>query len=296
MIRTMVLGIAGSAPTKERHLPCIVIVREGDMLMFDCGEGTQFQMLKYDLNAVRIKAIFLSHAHGDHTIGIAGLVRTMALNSRKAPLYIFVPEGYERIVNSLIVFDRALITYPIIIKGVKQGVVYRGKGYQVSAFRLNHTIPTYGYVFKEDDRLRFIADKAKKAGIRGTMFSELQEKGSITVKGRRIRIEQLTTKQLGKKIAYAADSRPTSATVTAAAGADLLIHEASYSGSERDLAVKRKHSTSEEAAEIAKKARVKRLLITHISARHKDASELLKEAKKIFPKTEIAREGEAIDL
>jgi ribonuclease Z len=296
MIRTIVLGTAGSAPTKERHLPSIVIIREGDMLMFDCGEGTQFQMLRYDLNAVKIRAIFLSHAHGDHTIGIAGLVRTMALNSRKAPLYIFVPEGYERIINSLIVFDKALITYPILIKAVKQGVVYRGKGYQVSAFRLNHTIPTYGYVFKEDDRLRFIADKAKKAGIRGTMFSELQRKGSIRVGGRTVRIAQLTNRQTGKKIAYAADTRPTASTVTAAKGADLLIHEASYGGAEGKLATKRKHSTTVEAAEIAKRAKVARLILTHISARHRDTSELLAAAKKVFPKTEIAKEGEIIDL
>src|SRR5271157_4157386 len=112
MIKTIVLGIAGSAPTKERHLPCIVIVREGDMLMFDCGEGTQFQLLNHGLNAVRIKAIFLSHAHGDHTIGIAGLVRTMALNSRREPLHIFVPSGYEGTIRNLIVFDKALISYP----------------------------------------------------------------------------------------------------------------------------------------------------------------------------------------
>jgi ribonuclease Z len=296
MIRAIVLGIAGSAPTKERHLPCIVLVREGDMLMFDCGEGTQFQLLNFGLNAVRIKAIFLSHAHGDHTIGIAGLVRTMALNSRKEPLHIFVPEGYEKIVNSLIVFDKALITYPIIIKGVKQGVVYRGKGYQVSAFRLNHTIPTYGYVFKEDDRLKFITEKAKKAGLKGAMFSELLKKGSMTVKGRRISVGQLTNRQAGKKVVYAADSRPTSTTVTASAGADLLIHEASYSRAEKELAVKRRHSTAEEAAEIAKKAKVKRLLLTHISARHRDTTEFIREAKRIFPKAEIAKEGEAIEL
>ena len=177
MIRTIVLGIAGSAPTRERHLPSIVIIREGDMLMFDCGEGTQFQLLNYGLNAVKIRAIFLSHAHGDHTIGLAGLVRTMALNSRKAPLYIFVPEGYERIVNSLIVFDRALITYPIIIKGVKQGVVYKGKGYQVSAFRLNHTIPTYGYVFKEDDRLRFNNRQGEEGGHKGPDVLGAAEEG-----------------------------------------------------------------------------------------------------------------------
>jgi ribonuclease Z len=296
MIRTIMLGTAGSAPTKERHLPCFVIVDEGDMLMFDCGEGTQFQMLAYGLNAIKIRAIFISHAHGDHTIGIAGLVRTMALNSRKEPLYIFVPEGYEKIINSLVVFDRAMISYPIIIKGVKQGVVYRGKDYQVSAFRLNHTIPTYGYVFKEDDKVRFIPEKAKKAGLRGTMFSELLKKGSIKVNSKTFKVEQLTKRQPGRMIAYAADSRPAGATVAAVSGADILIHEASYSVAEKALAVERKHSTAGEAAEIAKRAKVGRLVLTHISARHRDAEALLKEARKVFKNTIVAKDGEELLL
>ncbi len=296
MIKTVILGTSGSAPTKERHLPSVVMVREGDMLMFDCGEGTQFQMLKYGLNAVRIKAIFISHAHGDHIIGIAGLVRTMALNSRKAPLYIFVPEGYEKTVNALLVFDKAVIPYRVVVKGVRSGVVCRGKGYSVTAFRLNHTIPTYGYALKEDDRLRFNKDLAKRFGIKGRMFKELQEKGKINIGGRTVRIGQLTRKQTGVKVVYATDTRPTKATEIAAKGADLLIHEAAYSEAEKKLAVQRKHSTSSEAAELAKKAEVKRLVLTHVSARHRDASALLIPAKRIFRNTSVANDGDTITV
>lgn len=296
MIRTIILGTSGSAPTKERHLPCVVMVREGDMLMFDCGEGTQFQMLKYGLNAVRIKAIFLSHAHGDHAIGIAGLVRTMALNSRKAQLEIFVPEGYEKTVRTLIRFDRAVIDYPIEIRGIRAGTIYKGKGYSVSAFRLNHTIPTYGYVVKEDDRLRFDKERAKKLGIRGVMFSELQKKGSIRIGGRTVRIEQVARKQIGRKIVYATDTRPTREAALAAKGADLLIHEAAYANAEGRLAVERKHATSEEAARLARKAGAKRLVLTHISARHRDTSQLLSQARKIFRNTSVANDGDEITV
>lgn len=291
MIKIVVLGTAGSAPTKMRHLSCIALTYNGETLLFDCGEGTQFQMLKYGINAVRVKAIFLSHAHGDHIIGIAGLVRTMALNSRREPLLIFVPEGYEKVVKSLIVFDRALISYPITIKGIRSGVVYSGKNYTVSSFRLNHTIPTYGYVFKENDRRRFLKDVAERRGVRGRMFATLQKRGSIRVGNRTIRMSELSRKQIGKKVVYAVDTRPTNATILAARHADLLIHEAAYIGAERKLARERKHATAIEAADLARKAGVKQLVLTHISARHKDSTVLSKEAKRVFRNAVVAEDG-----
>jgi ribonuclease Z len=291
MIKVVILGTAGSAPTRTRHLSSVALIYDGDILMLDCGEGTQFQMLSYGINAVKVKAIFLSHTHGDHIIGIAGLVRTMALNSRKDPLLIFVPEGYEKVVKNLIVFDRAIISYPIIIKGVRSGIVYKGKSYCISAFRLKHTIPTYGYVFKENDKLRFVKSIAERSGVRGRMFSVLQKKGVIKVGNRTLRIGQLTRRQIGKKIVYAIDTRPTKETVLAARNADLLIHEAAFSRAEEKLARERKHSTAAEAAELAKRAHVKMLVLTHISARHKNALVLLKDARKIFRNAVVANDG-----
>jgi ribonuclease Z len=291
MIKTILLGTAGSAPTNARKMPSMVVIYEGDILMFDCGEGTQFKMIEYGLNAVRIKAIFLSHAHGDHTIGIAGLVRTMALNSRKEPLTIFVPKGYEKIVESLISFDKAIISYPIIIKGINSGEVYSTKNYEISAFRLNHTIPTYGYVFKEKDTIKFKEALAHKLGLKGTMFSEIKRKGFIKIGKKRVTLSQVSWKQEGKKIVYATDTRPTNTTIEAAKNADILVHEASYNDSEIDIAKKRKHSCAGEAALIAKKAHVKRLVLTHISARHRNDEELLRNAKAVFKETVVAKDG-----
>ena len=296
MIKTIILGTAGSAPTKTRRMPSVAIIYEGDVLLFDCGEGTQFQMLEHDINPVRVKAIFVSHAHGDHTIGIAGLVRTMGMNNRKEPLWIFVPAGDERVIQSLIVFDRALINYKIIIKGIRSGIVYSGKDYEVSAFKLVHTIPTYGYVFKEKDKMKFKKDLAHRLGIRGEMFSTLQKRGRIRIGNKTIALRQVTWKQEGKKIVYATDTRPTATTLLAAKNADLLIHESSYKTSEAKLAKKRKHSAAGEVALLAKRAHVKRLVLTHISARHRTDTELLRDARKVFKDAVVAKDGYTVVL
>ncbi len=294
MIKVTVLGTSGSTPTKNRGMPSVALTYEGAVYLFDCGEGTQMKLMHYGINISKIRAIFISHAHGDHIIGVAGLIRTMALNARREPLYIFVPKGYERGIASLVTFDKAMIGYPVVIKGISGGQVYKGKGFSVSAFRLNHSIPTYGYVFKEDDKLRFVKSKAEKLGVKGTMFSELKKKRSIIANGRRITLGSVTYPEQGKKVVYATDTRPCASTVKAAKNADLLIHEAAFAGSERSLAVERKHSTSDEAALVAKKAKVKALVTMHISARYRSSDKLLAGAKKIFPNTVVASDGYTI--
>ncbi len=167
-------------------------------------------------------------------------------------------------------------------------------GYSVSAFPLRHSVTCYGYVFKEDDKRRFDEQKAKKLGIKGEMHSILQTKGKIKIGKKTVKLSDVTRAQYGKRIVYAADTRPTKDTIKAAKGADLLIHESSYADSERQLATERMHSTSLEVAQIAKKAGVKRLLLTHISARYADAKKLEEEAVKVFKNTEVASDGDVI--
>lgn len=296
MIEVTILGTSGSSPAKGRQMPAVSVWREGEVFLFDCGEGTQMQMLKYGINSYKVKAIFLSHAHGDHIIGIAGLVRTLALNNRKEPLSIFVPKGQEKIIQNLVDFDKVLITYKISVIGVAPGVVYKGKGFSVQAFRLDHTIAAYGYVFREDDRRNFMKDKCKKLGIRGTMFSELEKHGRIKIKGKTITLKSVTTLKEGKKIVYAVDTRPTPSTITASRNADLLIHESSYTDDYRELAVERKHSTAAEAAKIAKKAGAKLLVLIHISTRFKTTAPLINEARQIFKNTVVAKDGEKFSI
>ncbi|MGC8710643.1 MAG: ribonuclease Z [Candidatus Micrarchaeia archaeon] len=296
MIKIIVLGTSGSTPTKTRGMPSVALVREGDVYLFDCGEGTQMRMMQYDVNISRIKAIFITHAHGDHIIGIAGLVRTLALNNRVEPLLIFVPKGYEKVLMSLITFDKAMIRYNIDIRGIGSGIIMKGKGFLVKAFRLKHSIPSYGYVFKEDDKRRFIKEKCGKLGIKNEMYSLLEKTGSIKVKGKSVRIEDVTWLQHGKKIVYATDTRPCANTVKASLGADVLIHEATFAENEKKHALLRKHSTAKEAAGVAKKADAKMLVLMHISARYRSPKQLQEEAEAVFKNTVVAKDGYAIAL
>lgn len=291
MIDITVLGTAGSLPTKERSLPSLALSYDGNLFLFDCGEGTQMQMMRYGVNPAKLRAVFLSHIHGDHVIGMAGLVRTLALSNRRDELKIFVPKGFENAVRNLIVFDRPIIGYPISIIGIRAGTIYKGRGFAVSAFRLNHNVATYGFVFKEDDRIRFIRDKCDRLGIKGTMFAELEKRGYVYIKGKRITTNGLTLPRPGKKVVYAADTRPTKGTIAAARNADVLIHESSFTTQYRNLAVARKHSTASEAAGIAKSAKAKMLVLTHFSARYKNLDAIRKEAKQTFSNTIAATDG-----
>lgn len=293
-IKITMLGTSGSSPTVSRSMPGVALVYDGTVLLFDCGEGTQMQMLKYGVNSSRISAIFISHAHGDHLIGLAGLVRTLAMNRRGQQLDIFIPKGYEKVINSIISFDKVLMTYPINVHGIRSGAVYRGRGFSVRAFPLNHTIPACGYAFGEDDRRRFMVKKCERLGIRGEMFSELQEQGWIRTGRKRITLKEVTTLSKGRKVVYASDTRPSNATVSAARGADLLIHESSYAESEAALAKERKHSTSSEAARVAKYAKARRLVLTHISARYSRPDAVEKDAKKVFRNSAVANDGDII--
>lgn len=296
MIKVTLLGTSGSTPTKSRGMPSVAITYNGRVYLFDCGEGTQMKMLEYGVNISKVETVFLSHVHGDHVIGIAGLVRTLALNNRSRPLVIHVPKGQEGAIKSLIVFDKAIIKYPIIVKGIGAGTFYRGDGFTVSAFRLNHQIATFGYIFKEEDRHRFMKERCKALGIRGMMFAQLEKKGKIKIGKKTIKIKEITTLQKGKKILYVTDTRPMTGTVGAARDADILIHEAAYTEKEKGLAKERKHSTAYEAAHIAKLAKVKLLIITHLSARHRDPDALYTEARKVFKNTIIGNDGYTTEI
>ncbi|MCL5440852.1 MAG: ribonuclease Z [Candidatus Marsarchaeota archaeon] len=290
------LGTSGSTPTRERSLPSVAIEREGSIFLFDCGEGTQMRLIQDSVNMSKIDAVFITHIHGDHVIGIAGLMRTLALNKRTRPLRIYIPEGYEKGVKELIGFDRAVMGYEIIINGIKGGEVFSGEGFSVSAFRLKHSVKCYGYALREEDRIRFVKERCKKLGMKGKMFAEILKKGHIKINGKDIKVGEITYTEKGRKIVYASDTRPAATTVAAAIGADILIHEATYGSELKDLAVERQHSTAEEAAGIALKAGVKRLVMVHISARYKSPAKLEGEARKIFPKSEMAKDGMAITI
>lgn len=290
------LGTSGSTPTKDRGLSSLALEYGKDLLLFDCGEGTQMQMMKFGLNISKIRAIFLTHIHGDHVIGLAGLVRTLSLNGRSEDLEIFIPRSDVKNIKSLLKFDRARLSFNVTVKPTKNGEIFKADDYTIDGFKLKHSVETFGYVFTEYDKIHFIKEKCNRLGIKGTMFAQLEEKGAIKVNGKKIKIQDVTTEEEGKIIVYATDSRPIKNTINVSREADILIHEATYADELEDYAEERGHSTSMEAAEIAKKAKAKMLILTHISARYRDTTELLNQAKRIFPNTVIANDGFSLKL
>ena len=296
MIKLTILGTSGSAPTKERNLSGMALQFDGNLFLFDCGEGTQRQMFKYGLNISKLKAVFITHMHGDHVIGIAGLARTLSLYKRTAPLTIFVPHGFEENAKMLIKFDNATFTYEIIVKGVKGGKILSGDGFEIRAFALRHSVMDYGYIFKESDKWHFMKQKCKELGVKGDMFKKLEKMKQIALGKKTVRFKDVTTFELGKKIVYATDTRPAKSTIKAAEGADVLLHESTYDDAMAKLAKERMHSTSGEAAKVAKDAKVKKLILFHFSTRYKNTEELLKDAKSVFPESYLANDGMQIDI
>jgi ribonuclease Z len=291
-MEVFIIGSSCAIPTAERNLPAVAIRHEGKIYLFDCGEGTQREMLKDGLNIAKIDAIFISHMHADHFIGVGGLIRTLALTQSNGGIKIFTPQ--PNTLKNFISFAQA--NFNIEIKKVESGLVFEEKDFEIHAFKLNHVIPTYGFIFKEKDKIKFDKQKVKKLKIKGEMFKELLEKKRINVGGKEIKLSEVSYVKKGRKIAYVADTAFSKEIVKFVKDADLLIHEATYSKNEEELAKERKHSTAEQAAKIAKMAKAKKLVLFHISNRYKQPEILEKEARKIFKNTILAYDGLKIEV
>lgn len=282
------LGTAASVPTIERSLPSVA-VKGKELYLFDCGEGTQRQMMKYRVGFGSVKGIFISHLHLDHFLGAFGLIETIRLSSVFAnKLSIFAPPKFKEIMLNKWGF--------LDVNEIKPGVLLKDCEAEISAFRVKHVYNCFGFVYKEYDKLKFYKEKAHKLGLKGIMFREIQEKGQININGKKIKLDEIVWKKPGKKIVYAGDCIPSENTVKAAKNADVLIHDGTFTDEFEQEALERGHSTAKQAAEIAKEAEVKQLILTHISGRYKDTNQLLKEARKVFPNTIVAEDGLKIEV
>jgi len=269
-------------------------------LLFDCGEGTQRQMM-IAKTGFKIDSVFITHLHTDHFIGIFGLIETMSLNERTEKLRVFVPRENVDFMKTLFrMFGYHNLNYPIEVYGLKDGDEVDFGKFKVTAFKTDHIVPSLGYALIERDRPgKFDRAKAEALGIPpGPLYSKLVRGEAIEINGRIITPDMVVgPKRRGRKIVYTGDTRPTERTVEVARDADLLIHDASFTSDLQDWAIQTKHSTAKEAAEIAKKANVRQLVLTHISARYsKDATPLLKEAKEIFENVVVAEDFMSIEV
>ncbi|MBS7611770.1 ribonuclease Z [Candidatus Bathyarchaeota archaeon] len=293
-VRVVFLGTSGSIPTTRRGMPSLVVQREGELLMFDCGEGTQRQMIKAGLGFGRPMKIFISHMHSDHILGLPGLLQTMSMMDRVKPLQIYGPQTLKDFLERVIEIVVGELNYPLEVYSVLEGEVCRGLDYSVQAVETDHTVQNFSYSIVEDPRPgRFYREKALSLGIpEGPLWKKLQRGQSITLDdGRVIAPESvLGPPRRGLKIVYSGDTRPSMKLVKLAANADLLIHEATFDGEFKDKARVEGHSTVVDAAEIAKLANVSKLVVTHISARYSETTLLLEQARKIFDNTVIAED------
>jgi ribonuclease Z len=286
MLRITFLGTSGSIPTLERGMPSIAVKYEKELMLWDCGEGTQRQLMKYKVGYGSINAIFISHPHLDHYLGMYGLLETLRLSSPSPrPVSIFLPRAVD-------VRDYGFAD----VKKLRSGKLYSPPGFTVSAFPVKHCRSSYGFVFQEDDKVKFHEKKAHSLGLKGDLFRKIQEKGKVKTSKGVIRLGDVSWVKKGRKIVYTGDTLPHSNIIEKAQGADLLIHEATFDPLLKDEAEERMHSTTVDAATAAKQAQVKRLVLTHISPRYSDVEALVRDARRIFYNTEVAYDGMAIDV
>ncbi len=281
------LGTSGAVPTVGRNTAGIFLAREGENLLFDCGEGTQRQMMRFG-TGFTVSQLFITHTHGDHVLGIPGLVQTWDFQDREKPLTIHVPQGRRRTIHTLVRSLGNDPDFPVRVNEVSPGdVAYRAEEYEVRAFDADHDTTAVGYALVEDDRKgRFDRERAEELGVPvGPKFSTLHEGEPVELEdGTVVEPEQVVgDPRPGRSVVYTGDSRPTVETVEVADEPDLLIHDGTFADDRADRAGKTAHSTARGAARIANEAGAKRLALVGISSRYAgDVSDHLTEARSVF--------------
>jgi len=290
------LGTSQAIPTATRNHTAILLRYKNENILIDCGEGTQRQFRKAKINPCKLTRILITHWHGDHVLGLPGLFQTLVLNGYKKTLHIYGPKGTKKYIKELSKFF-PIKRLKIETKEIK-GKFLNTPDFEISALPLQHGCPCNGYIFKEKHKMRINKTKLKKLKIKDkSKIAQLAKGKPIKINKKTINPSQLTYKQPSRKIAFILDTKLTSNANKLAQNSKLLITEATYSKNQKNLAKKYGHLTAEQAAKIAKKAKVKKLILTHISQRYEFKEKiLLKEAKKIFPNTTIAKDFMKVEV
>ena len=299
MIRVTFLGTAAARPTVGRNVSAIMMHRGGDSLLFDCGEGTQRQMMRYG-TGFSVNDIFFGHLHADHFLGVTGLLRTMGLQGREEPMRLWAPEGGARTLHEAANLGMERVTFPLEIHELQPEQRVQRDGYEIVAYRSQHGLRSLGFALIEAERLgRFDPDRARDLGVpEGPLFGKLHRGEPIELDGRVITPEELVgPARPGRRVIYSGDTRPCRETLEIARDADLLIHDATFAHEEAARAKETNHSTAREAADLAQRAGVLQLALTHISARYADdVRPLEREARAVFRPTVIAYDGLTIEV
>ncbi|HMK54853.1 MAG TPA: ribonuclease Z [Methanobacteriaceae archaeon] len=286
------LGTSSAVPTNHRNHSAVALKAFGELMLFDCGEGTQRQMTRIRLSPMKVKRIFLTHLHGDHFLGLPGMIQSMAFRGRENPLYIYGPDGTHNVVEIIKKLGYFALTFPIITHEIHEGLVLEEEGYRINCCPMHHSVLNLAYAVEEKRTPRFLRDEALKLGlIPGPDFGKLQKGIPVKVGDHTIEPHQvLGEERKGRKIVYSGDTRVCHEMVHFSSGADLLIHESTFDGSQEDKAQTTGHSTSRGAAQVAQDAKVSQLILTHLSTRYHNTDVMQKEAAEIFPNVLIAED------
>lgn len=292
------LGTSSAVPSKHRNHAGIIIKYFKDTLLFDCGEGTQRQLTYAKISPMKINKIFITHFHGDHVLGLAGLIQSMGFRGREEDLNIYGPKGLGKIINAAFKIGYFQLNYNINIHEIGEGIVVETDEYIIRSIIAEHNIDNISYSVYEKKKPRFLREKAIELGVPvGPAFGKLHNGQEVEVNGKVIKPEQvLGPPREGKKVTYSGDTRPCEKLIELARNSDVLIHEATYEYADLDKAIEHCHSTSKEAAEIAKKANVKLLALTHISPRYMTDINIKNEAREIFENTVVVSDFTEIDI
>jgi ribonuclease Z len=290
------IGTAGSAPTARRALPATLVRRGGDRLLFDCGEGTQRQLLR-SIGLVDLEEVFISHFHADHFLGLPGMLKTFSLRGRETPLTVYGPPGLRALFSALaVVVGRT--TYPLELVELEPNEPLHRDGYMIAPFAVAHGVRAYGYALIEEPRPgRFHEERARELGVEpGPDYGRLQRGETVTGASGEVRPEQvLGEARRGRKVVLTGDTGPSEMTRHVAHEANLLVHEATFAHDDVERARETCHSTATDAAELAAAAEVRMLAITHVSPRYGGA-ELRDEARATFRNTIVPRDFDRVEI
>lgn len=300
MIRLTFLGTGAAVPSVERNVTALMLEREGEAFLFDCGEGTQRQMMRYAAG-FGVRDVFFTHYHADHVLGLPGLLRTMAFQDRTAPLRLHGPAGAHKDLAMLVGLGMERPKFPVEIHELAPGDQVPGDGFAIVVGEARHKGRCLSFALVESDRLgRFDPDRARELGIpEGPKWGAIHRGEAITLDdGRRVTPAELVgPPRPGRRITISGDTAPCDSVRELARSADLLVHEATFGDDEQERARETRHATAREAATIARDAGARRLVLTHISARYsREAPELLSEARAIFPETVVAKDGMVVEV
>ena len=283
MLDILFLGTGASVPSKDRALPCVAVRRGPDIVLFDCGEGSQRQLMISPFSFMKIRAIFVTHLHGDHFYGLPGLLQTMGMMGRRDPLIVCGPQGFSEALRTCLDICEGDLEYDLESRDVSPGDVVAVKDMTVSVFATEHGITSQGYVLREPDvRGRIDAKKAASLGIEGKDFSVIENGGEVNG----VRLGDISDPaKKGISVAYTGDTRMCQSVRDAVEGVDVLIHESTYMEQESSLAEEHFHSTAVKAASLARDAGCGTLMLIHISNHYKEPEKVLGEARAVFPRT-----------